>query len=119
MRRDVRKALLKAASEGRTVTYGYLMKKFGLTRGRGVRGVVTIIGEVDDYEYKRGGPGFGAIVVRKDTGLPGGGYFCSDGLPTGLRRPRGQATNPKLSKLEKNHIALEQRTIWRYYGRRL
>lgn len=110
--------LLKTAVEHKTITYGSLMRKFGLTRGRGVRGIVRIIGEVDEYESRRGAPGFGAIIVRKDTGFPGGGYFCYDGLPPGLRRSPGQGANPRLSRAEKEHIMKERETIWRYYETR-
>jgi hypothetical protein len=104
------------AKESRTVTYGYLMKKFGLTRGRGPRGVVGVIGEIDNYEVRRGSPGFGAIVVRKDTGFPGGGFFCYGGdFPPNLRRPSGQGADPRLSKTEREYVLNEQKAIWRHY----
>jgi hypothetical protein len=119
LRKDVRRRLLRAAKEGKTITYGHLMKSFGLTRGRGARGVVQVIGEIDDHERSHGGPGFAAMVVRKDTGFPGGGYFCHDGddLPSGLRRTRNQGTNPRLSRAEKEHVLFEQKAIWNFYGR--
>jgi hypothetical protein len=110
--------LAKTASQRKTITYGRLMKKFGLTRGHGTKGIVRIIGEVDEFENRRGAPGFGAIIVRKDTGYPGGGYFCYGGLPPGLRRPQGQSANPKLSGAEKEYIASEQKAIWNYYRNR-
>jgi hypothetical protein len=92
------------------------MKKFGLTRGRGSRGVVGVIGEIDDYEARRGSPGFGAIVVRKDTGFPGGGFFCyGDDLPPGLRRPNGHGVNPRLSRAERKYLLNEQKAIWCHY----
>lgn len=98
------------------MTYGYLMKKFGLTRGRGLRGVVSVIGEIDNYEVKRGSPGFGAIVVRKDTRFPGGGFFCYGGdLPPSLRRPNGLNANPRLSEAEKQYVLNEQKAIWFHY----
>ncbi len=114
MREDVRRELLKAAVEGRTVTYGSLIKKFGLSRGRGIVGV---IGEIDGEEAGRRAPGFAAIVVRKDTGYPGGGFFCWDGLPSALRRPRREATNPRLSEDEKGYVRRLQEEIWSFYGR--
>jgi hypothetical protein len=115
VREDVLRELERTARKRRTVTYGHLMKRFRMTRGRGRNGVVHIIGEIDLYENKRGGPGFGAIVVRKDTGYPGGGYFCYDDLPVGLKRPRKQNANPRLSYAEKEHIKWMQKTIWDYY----
>jgi hypothetical protein len=119
-RMDVREELIKAAGDGRTITYGYLMKKFRVSRGhpRGV-GIAEIIGSIDRYEQERGAPGFGAIVVRKDTGYPGGGYFCYDDLSTDIRRSRDQRASPRLSEKEKRHIEAEQRKIWKYYARHL
>jgi hypothetical protein len=118
-RRDVYKELLGAARSQRTVTYGYLMKKFGISRGhpRGA-GIVGVIGEIDRREREKGGPGFAAIVVRRDTGFPGGGYFCYDDLPRLLRRPKDRGTNPRLSAAEREYIEGEWRKIWKYYGRR-
>ncbi|MBI3116687.1 MAG: hypothetical protein HYZ12_05035 [Thaumarchaeota archaeon] len=118
IRKDVRDELIEVAKKRRTVTYGYLMKKFGLSRGhpRGC-GIAGVIGEIGRYERERGAPGFGAIVVRKDTGYPGGGYFCYDDLPGRLRRARSQSANPRLSPAEKEHIDAERMTIWNYYQR--
>lgn len=75
-----------------------------------------MIGAVDEAEYARGAPGFAAIVVRKDTSLPGGGYFCDISLSPRLRRSRGRATDPRLSSEEKAHILAQRKRIWQYYG---
>lgn len=115
VREDVFRELVGVARKHKTVTYGHLMKKFRMTRGRGANGVVHAIGEIDRYENRRGGPGFGAIVVRKDTGYPGGGYFCYDDLPIGLKRPKSQRANPRLSDAEKEHIKNNQKVIWDHY----
>jgi protein-tyrosine-phosphatase len=113
--RGLRRELLSAASEGRSVTYGSLMKQFGLSRGRRFS---SALGDVDMAEHLKGAPGFAAIVVRKDTGYPGGGYFCDDELPPPLRRPRSRCTDPALSAEEMEHINAQRRLIWRYYGRK-
>ena len=107
--------LLGAAQDGRTMTYGELMREFGLSRGRRFS---AVLGEVDRAERVAGAPGFAALVVRKDTGYPGGGYFCDDGLPPSLRRPARRSTDPRLSEAEKRHIREARRRIWKYYGRR-
>ncbi|HXW36495.1 MAG TPA: hypothetical protein VEJ36_01130 [Nitrososphaerales archaeon] len=115
-REEVRKELLKAALERRKVTYGYLMNKFGFTRGgRAEESVVSILGEIDRDEERKGGPGFAAIVVRKDTGFPGGGFFCWKDVPEGIRRPNEKSQNPKLSQDEKDYVMSQQERIWRYY----
>jgi hypothetical protein len=116
LREDVRRELLKAASHQRTVTYGSLMRKFRLSRGApGGNGVVGVVGEVDRREAQKGAPGFAAIVVRKDTGYPGGGFFCWDGVPSALRRPQREGSNPRLSGAEKKYIRKLQEEIWEYY----
>jgi hypothetical protein len=116
MRDDVRRELLRAARDRRTVTYGSLMRKFRLSRGAsGGRGVVGAIGEVDRREAQSGAPGFAAIVVRKDTGYPGGGFFCWDGVPPALRRAKRQGSNPRLSQAEKRYVRRLQEEIWSYY----
>jgi len=47
----VRRELLRAAGGRRTVTYGFLMRKFRMSRGApGGRGVVGVLGEVDRRE---------------------------------------------------------------------
>ncbi len=119
VRNDVRDELIAVARKRRTVTYGYLMKKFGISRGHpSGTGIAGVIGEIGRYENERGAPGFGAIVVRKDTGYPGGGYFCYDDLPGRLRRARSQSANPRLSQAEKKYIDAERMTIWNYYQKR-
>lgn len=103
-----------AASAGRRekVTYGQLMRRFKISRGKALS---LLIGAVDRREYESGAPGFAAIVVRKDTGYPGGGYFCDDGLPRGLRRPQARSTDPRLTPAEKSHLRKQQETVWDYY----
>jgi hypothetical protein len=113
--RELRGALLEAASRRQTVTYGELMKRFGLSRGRTFS---EILGHVDQAEGRLGLPGFAAIVVRKDTRYPGGGYFCDDSLPFALRRPDDRRTDPKLSGKEVKHVRAQQERIWLAYAHR-
>jgi hypothetical protein len=118
LRKDVREMLMEAAAARRTVTYGRLMKKFKISRGHpaGV-GIVGVISEIDRFEYERGAPGFAALVVRKDTGYPGGGYFCYDDLPVSLRRHNSQSANPRLSDAEKKYVRGQRERIWKYYSK--
>jgi len=102
-----------AARGRKTVTYGTLMRRIRLSRGRALSGM---IGAVDRMEYAALAPGFAAIIVRKDTGFPGGGYFCDDALPTRLRRPQSRASDPRLSSAEREHVRRKQEEIWRFYG---
>ncbi len=110
---ELRQALLRAARAHGTLTYGELMKLLGISRGRPLFDAIV---EVDKAEYARGAPGFAAIIVRKDTGFPGGGFFCDDKLPPGVRRPFSRASDPNLSAAELNYVKEEQRKIWAYYS---
>ncbi|MBI3859624.1 MAG: hypothetical protein HY296_05220 [Thaumarchaeota archaeon] len=110
----VRSKLRRAASSKQTVNYGQLMKEFRVSRGRPL---TRLISEADRGEHTEGAPGFAAIIVRKDTGYPGGGYFCDLSLPLSLRRTRERATDPKLSAAEKKHVTDQQAKIWAYYER--
>jgi hypothetical protein len=116
LRDDVRRELLRAAGERRTVTYGLLMRRFRISRGApGGKGIAGVIGEIDRHEARNGAPGFAAIVVRKDTGFPGGGFFTWEGLPSGLRRPKREGSNPRLSDAERRYVRNLQEEIWSYY----
>ena len=110
---NLRQELLRAARARGTLTYGELMRILGISRGRPL---FEAISAVDRDEYRRGAPGFAAIIVRKDTGFPGGGFFCDDDLPESLRRPFARANDPKLSAAEMNYIKEAQRRIWDYYS---
>jgi hypothetical protein len=113
---DVRKELFAFASAGETVTYGHIMKKFGISRGhpKGL-GIGGILGQIDIAETRRGAPGFAAIVVRKDTRFPSGGFFCGDDVPPRLRKGKREATDPRLTEAQKRYVRERQRRIWRYY----
>ena len=112
----MRGELLTAALERRTVTYGQLMARFGLTRGDSGKTVVGVLSEIDRHEHDVGARGFAAIVVRKDTGYPGGGFFCWDDVPSELRRPQEKCQDPKLSHAEKAYVREQQEKIWEYYA---
>ena len=109
----LREELAKSARARGTLTYGELMKLLGISRGRPLFDAIV---EVDKAEYARGAPGFAAIIVRKDTGFPGGGFFCDDGLPATLRRPFSRANDPKLSASEMNYVKEAQKRTWDYYS---
>jgi hypothetical protein len=109
----LRAELIRAAKARGTLTYGQLMKIMSVSRGRPVFDAIVA---VDRGEYAKGAPGFAAIIVRKDTGFPGGGFFCDDDLPLPLRRPFERANDPRLSAAEFNYVKEAQRKIWDYYS---
>ena len=109
----LRKELLRVARARGTLTYGDLMRLLGISRGRPLFDAIV---EVDKAEYSKGAPGFAAIIVRKDTGYPGGGFFCDDDLPPSVRRPYSRASDSSLSAAEMNYVKEAQRRIWDYYS---
>jgi hypothetical protein len=115
LQKEMREELRQAALARRTVTYGYLMSRFGLTRGGAGESVVEVLGEIDREESLAGAPGFAAIVVRRDTGYPGGGFFCWEGIPSHLRRSKERGYDPRLSRLEREYVKEQQERIWAYY----
>ena len=109
----LRAELTRAARAGGTLNYGSLLRTLGISRGRRLFEAIV---EVDRAEHAKGAPGFAAIIVRKDTGYPGGGFFCGDDLPPEVRRPYSRAADPKLSAAELNYVKEAQRKVWGYYG---
>jgi hypothetical protein len=110
---NLRQELVRTAKAHGTLTYGELMRILGISRGRPL---FEAISAVDREEHRRGAPGFAAIIVRKDTGFPGGGFFCDDSLAPSLRRPFSRANDPKLSAAEMNYVKEEQKKIWEFYS---
>ena len=68
--------LVETAREGKVIQYGDLSHITGISlMGRGRSRLSSLLqacckGEIDD-----GRPMLGSVVVRKDTGMPGDGYF--------------------------------------------
>ena len=105
--------LVDAAAARKTVTYGQLMKKFGVSRGSG-RGntVVEALDEIDRAERAAGAPGFAALVVRKDTGYPGQGFFAGKGKGSG-----GGDGGSRLTPADKEYADRQRERVWSYYRR--
>ena len=89
------------------------MRRYGLSRGRPL---TALIGVVDRLEAARGAPGFAAIIVRKDTGFPRGGYFCDEDLPAKLRNPKEKSTDPRLTDAQKAYVLRKQKEVWDFYA---
>lgn len=76
-RDDLYRALIEVARQRDTITYGEIAPLVGLTMvrppDRGALG--ALLDEVDRAELAAGRPLLCAIVVRRDRGLPGRGFF--------------------------------------------
>jgi len=123
MRRDVRAKLIEIARKRKTITYGELMRKFGIPRGHrkpGI-GIGSVVGQISEYEHSKGRPLLSVIVVRADSktkkcpqGHPGGGFLGLDGVPLHLRRSPGAFSDPLTIK-EQEFIKEEQQRVWDYW----
>jgi hypothetical protein len=82
MRQDVHKKLIKIAKRGETITYGELMKEFGIARGgrKPKMGIGWIVGEISGYENAKSRPLLSAIVVKAGSKTK----VCSQGHPGGV-----------------------------------
>ena len=67
----IRKQLIKAASEGKTLYYSDLVKEDASF----VRSLGTILERITRYDIENKQPIFASIVVLKSTGLPSEGFF--------------------------------------------
>jgi alkylated DNA nucleotide flippase Atl1 len=91
----VRRDLQRAATEGRFVPYGDVASLMGLPRQGNHMACETghISGEISEHTHAQGLPMLSAIVVRRDTGMPGQGFFT---LAEQLGRlPRGASAGAK------------------------
>ena len=123
MRDDVRKKLIEVAKNGETITYGALMKEFGIPRGhqKPEIGIAGAVDAINGYERAKGHPLLSAIVVRANSktkicpkGHPGGGFFGLEGIPGHLKRFKDH-TKATLTTGEKEFVREEQEKVWSYW----
>lgn len=69
--------LIRAAMDSETMAYAELAAATGLpTRGHQLgQRLAPILDAICSYEHDHGRPLLSAVVVRADTGIPGGGFF--------------------------------------------
>ncbi|MBL7119246.1 MAG: hypothetical protein ISS53_01020 [Dehalococcoidia bacterium] len=77
MHQAVYETLKQVARSGGLICYGEVAPLAGvnLNSGRGRREMGCLLAEVCQNEAKEGRPLLGSVVVRKDTRVPGEGYF--------------------------------------------
>ena len=84
-------ALKKKAKAGELVFYGEL-EAFNKLKERGFRGNVlalligTIVGACSEYEAENGRPLLSSLVISKDKGEPGLGFYYLSKVPPSLSR---------------------------------
>lgn len=107
----VRSYLIAKARTGELVGYG-LAKELHLP----LQGCPQILGRVSEIEHKEGRPLLSAIVVGKNSGLPGQRFFGLPGIPEGLqwRGPDEQVSDDVLEG-RRRFAKLEQARVFHYW----
>jgi hypothetical protein len=78
------RVLIRAAREGRTVSYRQLLAMAGRRVGpNNVRALMRVLAEVCRRTEARGEPDLACLVVRERDGLPGEGYFATEAAESG------------------------------------
>ncbi|MBC8100598.1 MAG: hypothetical protein H7Y11_14240 [Armatimonadetes bacterium] len=88
LKADMRTLLIETARQQRTVTYSALAAQLSLHHR--APAFHHLIRAVDADETAAGRPSLAALVVRKDTGIPGAGFYAGAPMP-----PGGAAFDPE------------------------
>lgn len=77
MKQDLYEKLKEVARSGSVITYSEVAPLVGvdIRTSQGRREIGRLMAEVCAHEVGHGRPMLGSVVVRKDTGMPGDGYF--------------------------------------------
>ncbi len=106
---DTMNELRDLARGGKTMTYGELMSRFHVSRGR-IHGIAELLWRISEMEACLVGPShdpphfISAVVVRSTSGYPSGGFFGLAGIPPDLERPERLYVDSVLSDDEKRYV---------------
>jgi hypothetical protein len=77
MNQDLYEKLKEVARSRSVITYSDLapLVNVDIKTSQGRREIGRLIAEVCAHEVEHGRPMLGSVVMRKDTGMPGNGYF--------------------------------------------
>lgn len=112
---DTRDSLIQVAKTQGVIHYGDIAKTLGIAN----EAVGFVVGEISEYEHLEGDrPLLSAVVVRKDTGNSGGGFFGLSGVPGYVNRTKRGVDlgNPNLNAHEYAFWKNEQNRVhdwWR------
>jgi hypothetical protein len=101
------RVLVRAAREGRTVSYRRLLAMAGRRVGpNNVRALVRVLSEVCRRSEARGEPDLACLVVRESDGLPGEGYFAAEAAKGG---PRDASRRARVARAQAEAFAFWSR----------
>jgi len=86
---EVYAKLKELARKGKRITYGEIGQMMGLAGGQAMaREVGKLLDDINRDEHNKGRPMISAVVVSKQCGTPGPGFYT---LARGFRKLRGQS----------------------------
>lgn len=111
LREDVVRLIVESAKKGQTITYGEIMRKCRIPRGQPThngKAIGDVVGRIREWTWENRGIYLSAIVVHKDTGYPGGGFFGLSGIPSKFARDEAGWSDRKLTTAEKSFLSKRQ-----------
>ena len=108
----VRSLLVEAAREGRALSYGQVLGRFGHRFSRPLmRQLCRVLDRIDENASAAGEPALAVLVVRQADGLPGQGWWVSRASRTGYGGPWKGAEAAR-------HVAAQQAQAFAYWAER-
>lgn len=121
LREDVVRLIVKAAKQGRIITYGEIMRKCRIPRGQPThngKAIGDVVGRISEWTWENWGVYLSAIVVHKNTGYPGGGFFGLPGIPGEFARDEAGWADQRLTADEKAFLGKRQQEAFAWAKRR-
>jgi hypothetical protein len=121
LREDVVRLIVESAKRGRTITYGEIMRKCRIPRGQPThngKAIGDVVGRISEWTWETSGIYLSAIVVHKDTGYPGGGFFGLSGIPAKFARDEAGWGDRRLTPGEKSFLSKRQQEVLTWAKRR-
>lgn len=121
LREDVVRLIWESARRGRAITYGEIMRVCHVPRGQLIhngKAVGDVVGEISEWTWDTWGIYLSAIVVRKNTAYPGGGFFGLKGIPTTFARGEEGWSDRRLTADEKGFLRKRQQEVFAWAKRR-
>ena len=121
LREDVVRLIVESAKKGRTITYGEIMRKCGIPRGQPThngKAIGDVVGRISEWTRENWGIYLSAIVVHKDTGYPGGGFFGLSGIPAEFARDEAGWDDRRLTADERSFLSKRQQEVLTWAKRR-
>ena len=118
-RREIKALLIEKALKNQNITYGALAGNITSCQlEHDSQELHALLGEISEQESRSGRGMLSVLVVRKDNGYPGKGFFtCAQGLGYTIDPPEQERYEPPvLEQKHKNFCDDMKSTILNYYS---